>query len=191
MAGRAEAPDRAAHQGSTSEAATEQVILVDAEDREVGSMEKLRAHHEGVLHRAFSVFVFDRDGRLLLQRRAEHKYHSGGLWSNSCCGHPRPGEAVHLAARRRLEEEMGFTCELREVSAFRYRAEVGGGLVEHEFDHVFVGEFDGTVAASPDEVAEWRWIGAAEVEAERSRHPERFTPWFHPAWEATLPLVEK
>src|SRR5687768_17165134 len=118
----------------------EQVILVDEWNREVGADEKLRAHESGALHRAFSVFVFDAAGRLLLQRRARSKYHSGGLWSNTACGHPRPGEGTDEAARRRLREEMGFECGLREAFVFTYRAELEGGLVEHEFDQVFVGQ---------------------------------------------------
>src|SRR5689334_7965348 len=114
--------------------AAERVVLVDERDREVGTMPKLAAHAEGALHRAFSVFVLNAAGELLLQRRAAAKYHCGGLWTNSCCGHPRPGEPVADAARRRLREEMGFDCELASVGSFVYRAEVGGGLVEHEYD---------------------------------------------------------
>src|SRR5918997_6672888 len=128
---------------------SEQVILVDEADREVGTGSKLEAHREGALHRAFSVFVFDRRGRLLLQKRAAGKYHSGGLWSNTCCGHPRPGEATAEAARRRLREEMNFDCELRAAFEFLYRAQFTNKLIEHEYDHVFVGEFGGVFV--PDE----------------------------------------
>ncbi|HEX7957304.1 MAG TPA: isopentenyl-diphosphate Delta-isomerase, partial [Pyrinomonadaceae bacterium] len=119
--------------------ASEQLILVDADDRELGAGEKLEVHRAGALHRAFSVFVFDGRGRLLMQRRAAGKYHSGGLWSNTACGHPRPGEATRAAARRRLREEMGLDCELSAAFEFVYRAELGDSLVEHEYDHVFVG----------------------------------------------------
>src|SRR5919205_4313288 len=122
--------------------AAEELILVDAQDRELGVKEKLQAHVEGALHRAVSVFVFDGGGRLLLQKRAPTKYHSAGLWSNTACGHPRPGESTLAAARRRLREEMGFDCELREAFQFLYRAELDGELVEHEYDHVFVGVHD-------------------------------------------------
>jgi len=116
------------------------LVRVDEHDQEIGVVEKMSAHREGVLHRAFSVFVFDRSGRLLLQRRALDKYHSGGLWSNTCCSHPGPGERPIDAAHRRLEEEMGFDCPLTGGYAFTYRVDVGNGLVEHEFDHVFVGQ---------------------------------------------------
>src|SRR4051812_34432219 len=119
--------------------AAEQLILVDAHDRELGAGEKLQVHLAGALHRAFSIFVFDAAGRLLIQKRAPGKYHSAGLWSNTACGHPRPGEATAPAARRRLREEMGLDCELHEAFEFLYRAELGDALVEHEYDHVFVG----------------------------------------------------
>ncbi len=143
---------------------TEQVILVDEQDRELGAVEKLQAHRDGSLHRAFSVFVFDPAGRLLLQKRAAGKYHSGGLWSNTCCGHPRPGEATADAARRRLREEMNFDCDLREAFNFIYRAELDGALVEHEFDHVFVGERAGDPPApDPLEAEDWRWVSMNEL----------------------------
>ena len=155
----------------------ERVILVDALDREIGSEEKLRAHRAGVLHRAFSVFVFDDEDRVLLQRRAASKYHSGGLWSNTCCGHPRPGEATAAAARRRLREEMGIDCVLEERFAFTYRAELPAGLVEHELDHVFTARFHGDVAPDPAEVEAWKWTPMRELEAECATHPDRFTAW--------------
>src|SRR5687768_6652445 len=137
----------------------ERVILVDGLDREIGSEEKLRAHRTGVLHRAFSVFVFDAHDRVLLQRRADGKYHSGGLWSNTCCGHPRPGESIESAALRRLRAEMGILeCKVRRVSSFLYRTAVGNGLVEHEVDHVVIGEWNGEPAPDPTEVSEWRWV---------------------------------
>src|ERR671913_2483251 len=143
--------------------AQEEVILVDEHDRVVGAGEKLRAHREGALHRAFSVFVFDAGGRLLLQKRAREKYHSGGLWSNTACGHPRPGEPTATAARRRLREEMSLDCELREAFEFVYRAELDGALVEHEYDHVFVGTHEGDPAPDPSEVAGWRWVTMGEL----------------------------
>ena len=163
--------------------AAEQLILVDAEDREVGVGEKMQTHREGALHRAFSVFVFDGAGRLLLQKRAAGKYHSGGLWSNTACGHPRPGEATEAAARRRLREEMGFDCELRAAFGFVYRAELDGALVEHEYDHVFVGTFEGEPAPDPAEVEDWRWVGAAELRRELREEPERYSSWFKLAVE--------
>jgi isopentenyl-diphosphate delta-isomerase len=155
----------------------ELVILVDASDREVGQAPKLAAHRQGILHRAFSVFLFDTGGRLLLQRRAQGKYHSGGLWSNTCCGHPRPGEGLVDAAQRRLAEEMGVTCALRPVGSFTYRARVGD-LEEHELDHVLVGRHEGDPRPAASEVDAWRWVAPAEAVAELAAGPERFTPWF-------------
>lgn len=155
----------------------EQVILVDENDFVVGSAEKLQAHRDGKLHRAFSIFVFDSQQRVLLQRRAVNKYHSGGLWSNTCCGHPRPDETTAAAAQRRLAEEMNFNCRLHEVFRFTYRAELEEGLVEHELDHVFVGEFDGVPAPAPLEVEEWRWMSFDELRTEMRENPENFTSW--------------
>ena len=163
--------------------AVEQLILVDAHDRELGVGEKLQTHREGVLHRAFSVFVFDRRGRLLMQKRAAAKYHSAGLWSNTACGHPRPGEATAEAARRRLREEMGFDCELREAFTFVYRAEVGGQLVEHEYDHVFVGTYDEDPAPDPAEVEDWRWMSADELRQSLRDEPHRYSRWLKLAVE--------
>ncbi|MBC7931800.1 MAG: isopentenyl-diphosphate Delta-isomerase [Rubrivivax sp.] len=157
--------------------ASEQVILVDEQDRELGASEKLRAHAEGVLHRAFSVFVFDRAGRLLLQRRASAKYHSGGLWSNTCCGHPRPGEETAAAAHRRLREEMNFDCELRAAFGFVYRAELDNDLVEHEYDHVFVGEFEGSPAPDPSEVEEWKWVSMDDLRRGLRDEPSQYSYW--------------
>jgi isopentenyl-diphosphate delta-isomerase len=157
--------------------AAEQLILVDAQDREVGVVEKLQAHVEGVLHRAFSVFVFDAEKRLLLQKRARTKYHSGGLWSNTACGHPRPGETTIAAARRRLREEMGFDCELRAAFEFVYRAELDGALIEHEYDHVFVGTHEGNPAPDPCEVEDWRWMTMAELRRELLLEPQSYSYW--------------
>ena len=161
----------------------ERVILVDAADVEIGSAEKLSAHQDGLLHRAFSVFIVNPRGEVLLQQRAETKYHSGGLWSNACCGHPRPGEAVENAARRRLEEELGFTCALAPAGSFLYRADVGGGLVEHEVDHLFIGRWAGDPAPDPGEVAAWRWAPADRLRLELVAAPHRFTRWFRFALE--------
>lgn len=157
----------------------ERVVLVDENDVERGSVEKLRAHREALLHRAVSVLVFNRRGEMLLQRRADGKYHSGGLWSNTCCGHPRPGEATADAARRRLREEMGFDCPLVWDHAFRYRAPLGGGLTEHEFDHVFVGRSDGDPEPDPDEVQDWRWASFEALDRDAALSPHLYTRWFH------------
>jgi isopentenyl-diphosphate delta-isomerase len=159
------------------------VVLVDEQDREVGTEEKLSAHRRGVMHRAFSVFVFDERGRLMLQRRAPGKYHSAGLWANTCCGHPRPGEPVAHAARRRLNEEMGFDCPLEHVFSFVYRAPLDAGLTEHELDHVFVGRFDGSPLPDRAEVSEWRASSVAEVADDLARNPGRYAAWFQEAFE--------
>jgi isopentenyl-diphosphate Delta-isomerase len=163
--------------------ASEQLILVDAFDRELGVGEKIQVHRAGALHRAFSVFVFDRSGRLLMQKRAPDKYHSGGLWSNTACGHPRPGEATIEAARRRLQEEMGFDCELREAFKFLYRAELDGALVEHEYDHVFVGTYEGDPAPDPSEVEEWRRVTMGELLRDLSAQPHLYSCWLKLAVE--------
>lgn len=156
---------------------SERVVLVDEQDRPVGVEEKRNAHLMGRLHRAFSVFVFRPDGAMLLQRRADGKYHSGGLWSNTACGHPRPGEPTAAAARRRLREEMGFDTDVRSVLSFTYRADVGD-LIEHELDHVLVGVSDAHPAPDPDEVSDWRWVTVDNVVREAWETPDRFTPWF-------------
>lgn len=155
----------------------EQVVLVDDSNRVIGQSEKLRAHREGRLHRAFSVFVVDDTGALLLQRRAASKYHSGGRWSNTCCGHPRPGEELIAAAARRLQEEMGFVCPLQVAFEFRYRARVGPDLLEHEHDTVLVGNFSGTPEPDPEEVAEWKREGLVAIRSDLRRRPNRYTVW--------------
>jgi isopentenyl-diphosphate delta-isomerase len=156
----------------------DEVVLVDSGDAELGITTKLAAHQEGRLHRAVSVVLFDDRGQLLLQRRADGKYHSGGLWSNTCCGHPRPGEAVGDAARRRLRDELGIEgCSLTRVTEFLYFAELDGGLVEHELDHVLVGRFNGRARPDPLEVAETRWIELAALLDELLQAPDRYTAW--------------
>jgi isopentenyl-diphosphate delta-isomerase len=161
------------------------VDLTDTRGTSIGSDDVLRAHRgEGRLHRAFSIFVFDTRGRTLLQRRSPEKRTFGGLWSNACCSHPRPDADIHAEAERRLAEEMGFTVRLEEVGRFTYRAEdPGSGLVEHEYDHVLVGRFDGTPAPDPTEVSDWRWTTFADLRSELSRDPASFTPWLSPALE--------
>lgn len=159
-------------------AAEELVVLVDETDAPLGVAGKTDAHREGRLHRAVSVVLFDRHGRVLLQRRAAAKYHSPGLWSNTCCGHPRPGEAVVDAARRRLRDELAIDgCALMSVSRFLYFAELGGGLAEHELDHVVIGLWDGRAVPNPDEVSETRWVEGAALLSELDAWPERFTAW--------------
>ena len=158
--------------------AREWVVLVDTEDRVLGEMEKLEAHEKGALHRAFSVFVVNEAGQLLLQQRAWSKYHSGGLWTNTCCSHPRPGESVDAAAERRLMEEMGMRCDLSPAFHFVYRSELDQGLVEHELDHVFIGRSSAVPVVNPEEVAGYRYADWDDVEREMAEAPERFTVWF-------------
>lgn len=158
------------------------VLLVNENDEPQGTMEKMEAHQKGLLHRAFSVFVFDRSGRMLLQQRALGKYHGGGLWTNTCCSHPYPDEAVADAATRRLQEELGFTTQLQPVFAFTYRADVENGLIEHEFDHVFAGEYEGPMNLNPEEVAACRYLEMEEIENMLGAQPESFTAWFRIAF---------
>ncbi|MEO8333855.1 MAG: isopentenyl-diphosphate Delta-isomerase [bacterium] len=165
---------------------TERVILVEADDRAIGSSEKLAAHHAGLLHRACSVFVFNHAGELLMQRRAPGKYHSAGLWSNSCCGHPRPREGTVRAARRRLREEMGIDCPLEHATAIVYRASLGDGLFEYEYDHIFVGRSDATPAPDPAEADAYAWRDLATLLPEMRDHRERFTTWFGVALSALV-----
>ena len=156
----------------------EYVVVVNASDEELGRAEKLQAHRTPVLHRAFSVFVLDEGGAMLLQRRAAGKYHSAGLWSNACCGHPRPGEPVLAAAERRLREEMGVACALVRAGTVAYSIDVGGGLREDEFNHVLVGRFSGNARPDPAEVSEWTWMAPGALHAARQAAPQTFTPWF-------------
>lgn len=156
----------------------EQVILVDQQDREIGVAEKLEAHRKGKLHRAFSVFLFNAKDEMLLQQRAAEKYHSGGLWSNACCSHPRPGEQTEAAARRRLREEMGISCNLNKAFDFIYRAEFDNGLIEHELDHVFIGRYDGAALPDPGEVMAHRWVSIDTLKKDLAIAPENFTAWF-------------
>jgi isopentenyl-diphosphate delta-isomerase len=159
----------------------DEVVLVDEQDAPIGTADKQEAHRSGALHRAFSVFVFDGAGRLLLQRRAADKYHSGGLWANTCCSHPRPGEDVADAAHRRLREEMGFDCELSPAGSFVYRASLGNGLTEHEFDHLLVGRFDGEPRPDPAEVGAWRVVRVPELRRDMAARPDRYAAWLSPA----------
>jgi len=157
---------------------TEFVVLVDEHDRETGIMEKQEAHLKGVLHRAMSVFIFNSKGELLLQQRADGKYHSANLWTNTCCSHPRQGEKVHDAAIRRLHEEMGLRCALKEVFSFVYKAKLDRQLSEHEYDHVFIGMTDDTPSPDSVEVAAWRYISPDQLAMEIKLSPENFTAWF-------------
>ena len=156
----------------------EKIILVDDEDRETGLAPKIEAHRQGLRHRAISVVILDKRGRMLLQRRADGKYHSGGLWTNACCTHPRAGEAVEDAARRRLREELGVDVELKFVLRTHYRADVGNGLIEDEVVHLFVGAYDGEVTPDPEEVAGYDWVSQADLRKRVAANPENYTYWF-------------
>jgi len=160
----------------------QQVILVDKNDNAIGSMEKMDAHLKGLLHRAFSIFIFNSKGEMLLQQRAIKKYHSAGLWSNACCSHPQPGEETKLAALRRLNEEMGFKISLQKVFDFIYKAPFENGLTENEFDHVFVGEYQGEIKINPDEVNDYSFKPVKEIKQELTENPEKYTAWFRIAF---------
>ena len=155
----------------------EKVILVDQNDSQVGLMNKMEAHEKGLLHRAFSVFVFNKKGEFLIQQRAHSKYHSPGEWANTCCSHQRDKETTLDAAHRRLEEEMGFDVSLKEVFNFTYKKTFGNGLTEHEYDHVLFGQYDGEPNMNPDEVSSWKYISLADLKAEIAQSPEKFTIW--------------
>jgi isopentenyl-diphosphate Delta-isomerase len=169
-------------------AAPDDVILVDDDDRPVGTAAKLVAHQNGGrLHRAFSVFLFDSAGHMLLQRRAPAKYHFGGLWTNACCSHPQPGPSLVECARARLRYELGIDVPLEEQFSFVYRADDPvSGLTEHEFDHVLVGRFDGQPRPNPDEVEAWEWVEPAALLRDVRSRPERYTPWFRLVLERTV-----
>ncbi len=157
----------------------EYVVLVDKNDNEIGIEEKLKAHENGgKLHRAISVFVFNSKGELLIQRRALSKYHAPGLWANTCCSHPRPGESVKDAAKRRVKEEMGFECEVKEIFSLIYKAYVGKGLTEYEYDHIFIGYWEGKPKPNPEEVCEWKWISLEELKKDVRKNPKKYAPWF-------------
>lgn len=156
----------------------EQVILVNEQDEAIGAMEKMEAHEKGFLHRAFSVFVLNENNELLLQKRAVSKYHSGGLWTNTCCSHPREGENIIEAGNRRLMEEMGMTCELQPMFSFIYKAELDKGLTEHELDHVIIGRSNATPDINPEEVEDWKYIDLNNLEEDMNVNPENYTAWF-------------
>jgi isopentenyl-diphosphate delta-isomerase len=171
----------------------ERVVLVDDDDTPRGTAPKLDAHQDGgVLHRAFSIFVLNSKGELLLQRRAATKYHFGGLWSNTVCGHPREHESLHDAVHRRLVEEFGFTTPLSKSFSFTYRAtDPLTGLTEHEYDHVFTGIYDGNVAPNPAEIEEWRWANVAELTDDVLARPHLYTPWFQICYSRFLEAVSQ
>jgi isopentenyl-diphosphate delta-isomerase len=159
-----------------------EVILVNEKDAPTGVLEKMEAHEKGLLHRAFSIFIFNSRGEMLLQQRALNKYHSGGLWTNACCSHPLPGEVTLIAAQRRLQEEMGFNVPLEKVFDFIYKCEFDNGLTEHEFDHVWAGEYDGGVLFNQEEVMDVCYKRMQELGESLITHPQKYTAWFHLAF---------
>jgi len=154
------------------------VILVDKKDKEIGTEFKLKAHKEGKLHRAFSIFVFNSQKELLLQKRSSKKYHSGGLWTNTCCSHPKPKETVMSAAHRRLKEEMAFDCDLQEVFSFIYKAKLDNELTEHEFDHTLIGTFNGNPIINTKEAEDFKWVSLDFLETDIQENPNKYTYWF-------------
>ena len=156
----------------------EKVILVDSEDKPIGTLPKMEAHEKGVLHRAFSVFILNQKGELMLQQRAHHKYHSPGLWTNTCCSHQREGEQNIEAGMLRLDEEMGFSFTLEEFFSFIYKAPFDNGLNEHELDHVMLGHFEEVPQINTEEVAEWKWMSLIDIEADIAINPDEYTVWF-------------
>lgn len=158
----------------------ERIILVDKKDNIIGHEEKLKAHENGgVLHRAFSIFIFNKAGKMLLQKRSVKKYHFGGLWTNSCCSHPNEGENLEAATTRKLFQEFGFNTDITEKFSFIYKeTDDNSGLTEHEFDHVFTGEFNGIPNPNPDEIDEYKWVAISELKKDMKKSPEKYTPWF-------------
>ena len=167
------------------------VVLVDQDDQKLGLMEKQQAHVAGLLHRAFSVFVFNSKGELMIQQRAASKYHSPTLWTNTCCSHPRDNETYKQAAHRRLEEEMGFDCELEYKFNFIYKAHLENDLIEHELDHVFIGTFDEEPKLNPDEVMAYRWVELDDLKKDMEKNPQNYTAWFKIIFEHYVSYIEE
>lgn len=167
----------------------ENIIVVDENDIEKGKIEKMEAHEKGILHRAFSVFVFNSKNEMLLQQRAKTKYHSPGLWSNTCCSHPHFGEKLEEAVHRRLKEELGFDCDVKEIFSFIYKAELEYGLTEHEFDHVFIGKFDGDITPNKDEIEDFKWITVEELKKDVILNSNAYTVWFKKCIDNVITLL--
>jgi isopentenyl-diphosphate delta-isomerase len=170
---------------------TDDVILVDEYDNEIGTMPKMEAHLKGKLHRAFSVFIFNAEGDLLLQQRAAHKYHSGSKWTNTCCSHPRPGEDTLTSAHRRLEEEMGMRCELKYGFSFTYHAIVDQSLSENEYDHVFFGITNELPVPDPEEAMSFRYVKMDVLAGDLIRHPAEYTEWLKICFGRVMELYHK
>ncbi len=171
----------------------DQVVLVDEQDNELGSMEKMEAHRKGVLHRAFSVLLFNSKGEMLLQKRSSSKYHSAGLWTNTCCSHPKPAEPIEVAVRRRLKEEMGIDIQPEYAYSFLYKVVLDNELIEHELDYVFIGMFENEPVVNSNEVENWRYANLAEIKEDMRQNPRVYTHWFklilhHPELKASIPV---
>ncbi len=163
------------------------VILVDENDQQIGIMDKMQAHEKGLLHRAFSIFIVNSKNEMLLQKRPASKYHSPNLWTNACCSHPGPDETTLVAAGKRLLEEMGFNCDIKEITSFTYHTSFDNGLTEHEFDHVFLGIYDGSIFLNPEEASDYIWLNFEEIDKALITRKETFSFWFQIAY----PLVKK
>jgi isopentenyl-diphosphate delta-isomerase len=169
----------------------EKVILVNQKDEPIGLMPKMEAHEKGLLHRAFSVFIFNKKNELMIQQRALSKYHSPGLWTNTCCSHQREGETNIEAGKRRLQEEMGFTAELEDTISFIYKAPFDNGLTEHEFDHILVGNYNEEPLLNPEEAEAWKWMGLDEVAKDMENNPSIYTEWFKIIFEKYYQTIER
>lgn len=169
----------------------EKVILVNQKDEPIGLMPKMEAHEKGLLHRAFSVFIFNKKNELMLQQRALSKYHSPGLWTNTCCSHQREGETNIEAGKRRLQEEMGFTAELEDTISFIYKAPFDNGLTEHEFDHILVGNYNEEPLLNPEEAEAWKWMELDEVAKDMENNPSIYTEWFKIIFDKYYQTIER
>lgn len=169
----------------------ELINLTDINGKRIGVMEKMSVHRTGALHEAFSIFIFKSSGEMLLQKRAKIKYHSGGLWSNACCGHPRPEETVAESVHRRLREEMGFDCDLTEKFSFIYKTRLDRGLTEYEFDHIFIGIYDGEPAVNPSEAEDWKWSSPLNIEEDLGQIPMIYTFWFRALFARVVVAVNE
>jgi len=167
------------------------VMVVNERDEWLGTMEKMAAHREGVLHRAFSVFVLNDQQELLLQQRALHKYHSGGLWTNTCCSHPFPHESTLAGAHRRMKEEMGFDTPLEPIFTLRYKSDVGNGLIENEYDHIYLGHYSGMPLLNPEEAMAFKYMPVAEIQKWMTEQPHAFTAWFHLAFPMFIDYLNR
>ncbi|PRD48497.1 isopentenyl-diphosphate Delta-isomerase [Sphingobacterium haloxyli] len=166
------------------------VVLVDIEDNAIGEMEKLLAHQQGELHRAFSVFIFNDEGALLLQKRAAHKYHGGGLWTNTCCSHPQWSEDITMSAMERLDYEMGIKCDLKLVYSFIYNEPVENNLIEHELDYVFIGQTNQNPVLNKNEASDYKWMKTTEILSDINENPSHYTVWFRQAFPELLSKIE-